>query len=336
MLRERYEVKTCAFADPEKWKTPLLFLKQLGFLLTHFTDWRNSMVMCQFAGYHSFLPCLWAWLLKRPSIIVVGGTDCVSFPSLGYGHFQNRLLSAFTRLSYRFVTTVSAVHSSLFLRDNPYAGDAERKQGILQFYPQASFRQNVIPNGFDTDWFRIETPFEKRPEMSFISISVALDDPIRVKLKGIDMVLALAAKMPDARFTLIGTQPNPSISVPSNVTLVPFVPNKDLKSHYNQHRFYLQLSISEGFPNALCEAMACGCIPIVSEVASMPEIAGHYGLVIPLRESSGLYKRVQDRLQKAPVEEAACSREVSASISSRFPWSRRRTALWELVDGLAV
>jgi len=330
MLREKYRVITCAFPEAEKWKTPLLFIKQIVFLLKHISSWKSATTICQFAGYHSFIPCLWAWIAGRPSIIVVGGTDCVSFPSLKYGHFQNPLLALFTKLSYRFVKTVSAVHHSLFLRNNPYAGEKERHQGILHFMPSADFKQNEIPNGFDIDWFKILTPFEERPNYSFISISVSLDDPIRLKLKGIDLILELANRLPQAQFTLIGTKPNPMIKVPQNVHLVPYVPNPELKNHYNKNRYYLQLSISEGFPNALCEAMACGCIPIVSDVASMPQIVGESGSVLKHRDVEELASIISDRLQKQ--NESEISQAASLSISERYSWNRRKKELWEMIE----
>lgn len=334
MLRKEFHVLEHSFPAPEKWKTPLLFLSQLGFVLQHLGKIRSAVFMCQFAGYHSFLPCLLARLLGRPSIIVVGGTDCVAFPSLRYGHFQNKLLAWFTKASYRWVHTVSAVHESLFGRDNPYAGEAERKQGILHFFPKARFRRNAIPNGFDTDLFKLGTPWEERPVFSFISISASLNDPIRMRLKGIDLVLELARRLPEAHFTLVGAEGK--LDVPENVRLLPYVPNEQLPALYNQHRYYMQLSLSEGFPNALSEAMACGCIPMVSAVASMPEIVGSAGLILPERNADLLETLVRQRLLKSEGEEAQVAATSAQSIARRFNWARRETELRELVRSLGA
>lgn len=265
---------------------------------------------------------------------MVGGTDCVAFPSLRYGHFQNKLLAWFTKASYRMVDTVSAVHESLFERDNPYAGEAERRQGILQFFPQARFRRNAIPNGFDTDRFKLETPWEERAVFSFISISASLNDPIRMRLKGIDLVLELASRIPEAHFTLVGTEGK--MEVPENVLLLPYVPNAQLPALYNQQRYYLQLSLSEGFPNALSEAMACGCIPIVSQVASMPEIVGKDGLILSERNADLLEKLVRERLLRSESDEAKVAQESAQSISQRYNWNRRETELLRLVRELKV
>jgi glycosyltransferase involved in cell wall biosynthesis len=333
MLRSRFEVQEMSFPAPEKWKTPLLFLKQFWFLLQHSLLNRRQMVMVQFAGYHSFLPCLWARMAGWNSIVVVGGTDCVAFPSLGYGHFQNPLLGLFTRWTYQLCHVVSAVHGTLFYRENPYAGSKESRQGILHFMPEAAFEKNVIFNGFDTDLFKNIKAWESRPELSFISISVSLTDSVRMRLKGIDMVLELAKQMPEARFTLVGGHAKAPAGIPANVLILPYVPNAELPALYNRHRFYLQLSVSEGFPNALCEAMACACVPVVSDVASMPEIVDELGGIAKFREPESILKAVEDAIQKS--EEPGLPEKISQSIEERFSWERRRINLLELISNTA-
>jgi glycosyltransferase involved in cell wall biosynthesis len=333
MLRSRYQVSECPFPAPEKWKLPVLFLKQFVFLSKQSLAAGNWVVMTQFAGYHSFLPCLWAKITGRKSIVVVGGTDCVAFPSLGYGHFQNPVLAMFTRWTYQLCDVVSAVHETLFYRENPYAVEQESKQGILHFMPEARFRKNLIFNGFDTDGFRIKTNWKQRPELSFISISASLTDPVRMRLKGIDLVLELAEKMPQAVFTLVGAGTEETGQLPSNVRVLPHIANAELPQLYNQHRFYLQLSLSEGFPNALCEAMACGCIPIVSEVASMPEIAGDVGGLASERNIESVFHATEEAILKS--SDPDLPQKVAESIKNRYSWENRKQKLLELISKTA-
>lgn len=311
----------------------MLFLAQAAFLLRNSIGRKRRLVMIQFAGYHSFLPCLWARIFGWKSVIVAGGTDCVAFPSLKYGNFQNPLLALFTRLSYRLCHTVSAVHECLFFREDHYGNSSESRQGILQFIPEARFRKNVIFNGFNSRIFRIEQAWESRAEHSFLSISADLTDPVRMRLKGTDMVLKLAEQMPGARFTLVGCRQNPDFPVPSNVQLLPPVPNEQLPEICNQHRFYLQLSLSEGFPNALCEAMACGCIPIVSEVASMPFITEETGGIAGKRNISSILNAVKEAEEKARIP--GHSERISEGIKQRFSWEKRQTQLLKLIEETA-
>jgi glycosyltransferase involved in cell wall biosynthesis len=67
---------------------------------------------------------------------------------------------------------------------------------------------------------------------------------------------------------------------------------------YNTHEFYLQLSSSEGFPNALGEAMASGCVPIGSSVGAIPEIIGDTGLLLKRKELGALQQLIQDWLDE--------------------------------------
>jgi glycosyltransferase involved in cell wall biosynthesis len=53
------------------------------------------------------------------------------------------------------------------------------------------------------------------------------------------------------------------------------------------------LSISEGFPNAICEAMLCGCIPLGSNVAAIPKIIGNEGYILKKRSVEDLEKLIQ-------------------------------------------
>ena len=55
---------------------------------------------------------------------------------------------------------------------------------------------------------------------------------------------------------------------------------QELKILYNESKFYFQLSNTEGFGVALCEAMLCGCVPIVSDVNFLPSIVGNSGFVL--------------------------------------------------------
>jgi glycosyltransferase involved in cell wall biosynthesis len=321
------------FAAREKWKTPLLFFLQILFILQQGAFSKKNIIMVQFAGYHSFVPCLWAKIFGLKSIIIVGGTDCVSFPSLGYGHFHKKMLARFTRWSYQLCNVVSAVHESLFYREDHYYLEKESKQGILHFFPKARFRKNVIFNGFDTELFRIINPWDSRREGSYLSISASLTDSVRMKLKGIDMVLELAATMPEASFTLIGSSGNVPEKLPANVQLLPYVPNKELPKLYNQHRYYLQLSISEGFPNALCEAMACGCIPIVSAVASMPEITGQSGGIAQKRNLKEILEAAEDAKKKSFTPDWAES--VSKRVTENYSWEKRQKGLLHLIEEIA-
>jgi len=70
------------------------------------------------------------------------------------------------------------------------------------------------------------------------------------------------------------------------------VPNEALESWYNASDFFVAASHSEGSGYALCEAMSCGCIPLVSKIPSFRYMTnqGDVGFLFEPGNHSQLYE----------------------------------------------
>ena len=108
------------------------------------------------------------------------------------------------------------------------------------------------------------------------------------------------------------------------------MPYEDLPAYYASHEFYLQLSMWEGFPSAPCEAMLCGCVPIVSSVAALPEIVGDTGFILQKKDLTELEALIQKALDS---DIPARSQKARERIMKRWP-SNERNKLVELVRSL--
>ena len=62
------------------------------------------------------------------------------------------------------------------------------------------------------------------------------------------------------------------------VKLVGRIPHDELLYWFNSADFYVSASHYEGSGTALCEAMSCGCIPVVSDIPSFRTIGGNCGI----------------------------------------------------------
>jgi glycosyltransferase involved in cell wall biosynthesis len=84
---------------------------------------------------------------------------------------------------------------------------------------------------------------------------------------------------------LLANKPNASA-----ITLVGKVPNDDLLYWYNSADFIISGSHYEGSGTAVCEAMSCGCIPIVTDIFSFRMITndGQIGLLYPAGSEADL------------------------------------------------
>jgi glycosyltransferase involved in cell wall biosynthesis len=323
ILKGFSHVDVFVFAPSAKWKTPLTFIRQKIFILARIL--KSDVYITQFGGYPSFLPSLFAKLLNKRSIIVAGGTDCVSFPKMHYGNFQNKPLALLTRWSFMLCSDIWPVDSSLIKTQSLYDSEQNQPQGILHYCPNTKARIEVIYNGYSSELWNIET--NKKPN-SFISVAAGAGEFKRFVLKGLDLILMAAEKFPQYNFTIVGNAHfNFKIHVPENVKLIEFADSRTLESLYQSHQYYLQLSISEGFPNAICEAMLCGCIPIASNVASLPFIVGDTGFILNNRNKIDLIDLIKELPQPSIQDYVRCRKR----IQDEFPLSKRAARIKQLL-----
>lgn len=318
LLSKYYDVKIFAFTPPKKILTPFYFFKQFFFLL--FNIGGASIIVCQFAGYHSFLPNLFALITKKASLNVLGGTECVSFPSINYGNFSKGLLGVFTKWSLRMAKHLSPVHESLAISDYTYTNDDFPKQGYKYFCPSIKAPHTTICYGYDPTQF-----YKSKNKVNNSFITVAQLNAPNYYRKGIDLIFEMAIRFPDCSFTIIGNTPQMKYtSIPTNVSLISFVPYEELKDYYSSHEFYFQLSICEGFPSAICEAMLCECIPIGSDVAAIPEIIGDAGYILYKKDINALEQLINKALSSEKIELGTKARN---RIISKYPPQEREKLL---------
>ena len=311
--------------------------KKIGFLFSFITQklfilkniWKADLLISEFAGYQSFLPALFGKLFGKPCLIVVGGTDAHYFPRIGYGNWQKKFLKEFTAASFKLCSHIAPKHSSLMQSDYHYDEREPLKQGIYVRLPNLKTPYTEITNGYDAVKWRCIAPKKKN---TFITVANGWQYGFQKSLKGVDLILEVAPQFPDCEFIILGVNDASLFgAVGANVTIKPAVNNDELISIFSGCEFYLQLSMAEGFPNSLCEAMLCECIPIGSAVFSIPEIIGDSGFVLGKRDVNQLKQLISQALvcDKAMLKVKARHR-----ISENYTLVMRQIKLSELCKKL--
>jgi glycosyltransferase involved in cell wall biosynthesis len=319
---ENYEFKI-----KSKLLLPFSFLSQILFLLT--AGWKADIFIIQFSGYHAFLPTLFARITGKKSVIISGGTDCVSFPGIDYGYFNKPILKTFTKWSYQLCHHILPKHESLWYCDYHYDTNEPSKQGIKAFIPNLKIPHTIITNGYDSEqWPLLKL---ERKKNSFITLSGAFEYPFQVQLKGIDLILAIAPHFPDCTFTIAGVPSTVNLNIHSNnIIILPPIHHGQLPALFNTYEYYLQLSMAEGFPNALCEAMLCGCTPIVSDVFSMREIIKNEENLLHTRNHDQLVRLIQRNLNHI----SETPEVIRIKILSRYNLQLRKEKLLAILSSL--
>jgi glycosyltransferase involved in cell wall biosynthesis len=287
MIRPHAAIKDLEFTQ-SAFKLPFYLILQFFQLLWYLPS--TSQYLCFFGGYHCILPVVFGKAFGKKCTIQAGGTDCINMPEIGYGNFRKKWLRMATVFSFKNCSLILPVAEALVSQHYNYDPRINPKQGLLQLIPGLKTPIQVIPNGFDTKFWK-ELGME-RVRHSFISVATSTSTLARALVKGYDLIAQLAASNPEWSFTLVGDA-NYQATSPNILVLGKERPEA-LVQLYNTHEFYLQLSSSEGFPNALGEAMACGCIPIGSAVGAIPEILGDTGLLLKRKALGALQQLIQD------------------------------------------
>lgn len=325
-LSAHHDLTVFLFTSTPKWMIPFSIIRQLLHLL--FLGWRYDYILCFFAGYHSVLPAWFAKLTGKKCIIFLAGTDAFNYPSFNYGNFTRKGYGIATCWSAHAASLLAPVSSNLVLKSSPYYTVDSIVQGIYHWCKDLETPHKVIPFEYNPALFkRREVP---RMENSFITVAFGIKGTSFIR-KGVDKMVMLAEHFPQYRFTIVGCTPSEfPISVPANVQLVPPIPHKQVPDYLSSHQFYLQLSIAEGFPSAVCEAMLCECIPIGSEVAAIPEIISTHGFLVPERKDEVIIETIQKAI--AYVDKEGMGKSAREYIASNFGPGRRINALMELFD----
>jgi glycosyltransferase involved in cell wall biosynthesis len=237
-------------------------LRQLFYLL--FNIWKFDSVFIWFADYHSFLPVLIAKLLRKKSMLVIGGYDVARMPEYSYGSFHGKLRG--------FCTLFSMKNSTINLAVSRYV---ERKVRWIARKANTQLIYNCVNIAENSN---IKVVKEN------LVITVGLIDSERTfYLKGIDTFTEVAKLLPVLKFMVIGMSKNlPDRllkNLSENVEIIERVNHSELETYYKKAKVYCQFSRTESFGVAIVEAINFGCIPVVTNVGGMPELIGEKGKI---------------------------------------------------------
>lgn len=323
ILKERYKVIENTYPWQKKHLLPFILIRQFFFLLRNLR--KSEHVIISFGGWWAWLPTLMAKWYKRPSYVIIHGTDACSFPEINYGNLRKPILKTILRKAYRRASYLLPVSDSLIYTENTYY-DKNRviKQGIQHFFPKNKTPKIVIPNAIDLKRWQILD--SKRKENTFITV---LSEGQFVR-KGGEIIIDIAPNLPQLQFIFVGINiPEHLENIPQNVTFIPRTSPENLLLLYNEAKFYLQLSIFEGFGVALCEAMACGCIPIIANTNAMPYIIGDSGYVLDYRNSKLLTETLLSITFDKKLKQSQLARQ---RIINDFTTKKRTAALFNVLE----
>lgn len=148
---------------------------------------------------------------------------------------------------------------------------------VLKYFSKFNDKLIVFPNLLDHVNFNCSGLKKGKNKV----ITVSSINKWYIYRKGLVQFVESAKYLPNYNFYLVGKYDD-SISElkkksPDNVHFTGYLSDTELVKLYCSSDVYCQLSVYESFGYALAEAMLCGCVPVVTRNASLPEVVGDAG-----------------------------------------------------------
>lgn len=293
---------------------------------------------------HSYLqvPNLWAAFVKLvlPRTKVVWGIRASNVEWKHYG-WQAQLTDRTEALLARIPNRIIC---------NSQAG---LLHAVKRGYPRE--KMSLIPNGIDTRHF-IPDPkrghqrreqWGVRENQKLIGI-VGRVDPIKDYSSFLQACALLLAERRAVRFVCVGAGKEDLIaeyrelarSLHLNKYLIWAGEQADMLSVYNALDILVMSSISEGLPNVVGEAMACGVPCVVTNVGDSAQLVGELGEIVPPQDSRALKQGILNLLTRLEKEGISLNKAAARRINEHFNVETlvNRTAglLDELITGQTV
>jgi glycosyltransferase involved in cell wall biosynthesis len=277
---------------------------------------RADVVYCWFASLHALLPVLAAAAVRKPAIVVVGGYDTANMPEINYGHMAHPLKRHVVRAVCRSATGLIV---------NSRAAQIEVQKHVAVDTPT-----HVIHHGFTAP---SSHPAGKREA---IAVTAGIISRESLQRKGHETFVRAAELVPEARFVLVGQCQDDAASylrsiAASNVEIPGFLQRSELDNLFDRAAVYVQVSAHEGFGCALAEAMAAGCMPVVSNQSALAEVVGSHGVFVNRSDISSVAQGIRQALAGSPLQRM----EVADHIMSNFSMEQRRKSLLALIENVA-
>jgi glycosyltransferase involved in cell wall biosynthesis len=305
LLAQRYEIRD--LYQPGRRGSPLGVLRAMR---------GCDAVVGWWASWHTFWPITLAWLLRRPSVLIVGGFDTANEPEFGYGYQQGGARARLSRWIMRRADVLAT--NSAYSRE-----EIERNTGI------GRDRVTVMHHG-------VPDPFGSLPDKPAepLALTVGNVDRPNLERKGLRAFAEAAAELPEVEFVVAGRFVDDAgeelrAQAPANLRLAGWVEDHELLDLYRRAAVYVQASRHEGFGVSVAEAMLAGCVPVVTRAGALPEVVGDTGVQVDVpAEPKALAAAVGEALARGPGAGAAARERVLRE----FSLDARAAALHDLVE----
>jgi len=277
---------------------------------------KYNLVYCWFGDVFATIAVLTSKFLRKKSMIMAGGYDTTFIPEINYGFLSSGRNRLYAKIHFGLADKVIPVDESL-------------RAALMENLSLRGNNMVAVHTVYDSKFWQ---PEGKKEDVVVTTLGVNRE---RILRKGIDTYVSCAKRLPDVRFVVVGKiSPDAKEFIkkaPRNVVFTDYIPEEELLNYYRRAKVYCQLSLYEGIPNALCEAMLCECVPVGTRVCGIPTAIGDAGYYVPYGDVEATTEAIKKALADGGKGKLARER-----IRNMFPLEKREKQLVEIINNLIV
>jgi glycosyltransferase involved in cell wall biosynthesis len=279
----------------------------------------SAAVVIWFAGRHALPGIILARCYRKPTAIIVGGWEAAWLPQVRYGIRPGSLRQRVLRSVLKSAAVLLPVSDATL-------------RGTQDLVPEMTAHIKRIYHAVNSDRFR---PDPSVPRKSVLTVANFGREAITVK--GLRLFRETAALMPDCGFVAVGPVVDSYgkeflSDCPANLRWDRKLAGSDLVQRFQAASVYFQGSLHESFSVATAEAMACGCIPVVSRRGALPEVVGDTGVYLDTLTPEAAAAAIRTAM-KLPESQRMAARQ---RVIDCFGIDRRRIDLCAAIDDLTA
>jgi glycosyltransferase involved in cell wall biosynthesis len=260
------------------------------------------------------IPALWSKILLRcPLVVTFHGTD----------YYRFRRSCILRELVKRYVDSVICIAPDMF----------KDFKSLLPGIP-ASY----IPNGVDLHLFKPGASESRRKQI----VSVGRIFWPKGYFDLLEAIVEVFQTESDYRWVIVGSGPleeklKESVAqagIAERVDFLGTLSQEQVAEELRQSELFVIASITEGFPKALIEAMACGMPVVATDVGACGVVVGGAGLIVPPGEPGELANAISTML-RSPSRRHRCS-EQAMELAKQYSWEARAQKVRAIYENLLI
>ena len=160
----------------------------------------------------------------------------------------------------------------------------------------------IVPNGIDLEEYAGETLFPDKKTDTKNILFVGRLRPVKGVQYLITAMKKIHEEMPDAKLIIVGEGEEREclaalsiqLGIQKYVKFIGKVEHEKVKTFMQQADVFVLPSLSEGFPNVILEAMACGLPVIATRVGGIPDIIsnGTNGYLVDVKDTNDMANKI--------------------------------------------